>query len=126
MDRYMKLFVVMSIVYFFVGSLLGFLMATDVASDAFRFAHIHFNLLGFMSMMIFGVGYFILPRFNARTLRWPGLVPVHFWVSNITLISMVIFFTVSQKIFWAASLLQILSIAFFISPESRFKAFEVT
>lgn len=114
MDRYMKLFVVMAIVYFFVGSLLGFLMATDVASDAFRFAHIHFNLLGFMSMMIFGVGYFILPRFNARTLRWPGLVPVHFWVSNITLISMVIFFTVSQKIFWAASLLQILSIAFFV------------
>ncbi|MEE9612225.1 MAG: DUF1858 domain-containing protein, partial [Desulfatiglandales bacterium] len=114
MDRYMKLFVVMSISYFFVGSFLGFLMVTDAASDAIRFAHIHFNLLGFMSMMIFGVGYFILPRFNARTLRWPGLVPVHFWVSNITLISMAIFFTVSQKIFWAFSLLQILSIAFFV------------
>ncbi len=114
MDRYMKLFVVMSISYFFVGSFLGFLMVTDAASDAIRFAHIHFNLLGFMSMMIFGVGYFILPRFNARTLRWPGLVPVHFWVSNITLISMAIFFTVSQKIFWAFSLLQILSIAFYV------------
>ena len=114
MDRYMKLFVVMSIIYFFVGSILGFLMATDAAAEALRFAHIHFNLLGFMSMMIFGVGYFILPRFNAQTLRWPGLVPVHFWVSNITLVSMVIFFTISQKLFWASSILQILSIGFFV------------
>jgi len=110
----MKLFVVMSIVYFFVGSFLGFLMATDAASEAVRFAHIHFNLLGFMSMMIFGVGYFILPRFNARTLKWPGLVPAHFWLANITLVSMVVFFTVSQKLFWASSVLQILSIAFFV------------
>jgi hybrid cluster-associated redox disulfide protein len=114
MDRYMKWFVVMSIVYFFVGSVLGFFMATDAASEAVRFAHIHFNLLGFMSMMIYGVGYFILPRFNARTLRWPGLVPVHFWVSNISLVAMVVFYTVSQPLFWASSLFQILSIAFFV------------
>ena len=114
MDRYMKLFVVMSIVYFFVGSFLGFLMTTDAASEAVRFAHIHFNLLGFMSMMIFGVGYFILPRFNARTLKWPGLVPAHFWLANITLVSMVVFFSVSQKLFWASSILQILSISFLL------------
>jgi hypothetical protein len=42
-----------------------------------------------MSMMIYGVGYFILPRFNGRTLRWPSWVPVHFFVANIGLLGMV-------------------------------------
>jgi hypothetical protein len=54
-----------------------------------KFAHVHFNLLGFMSMMIYGVGYFILPRFNGRTLRWPSWVPIHFYLANIGLIGMV-------------------------------------
>jgi hypothetical protein len=54
-----------------------------------RFAHVHFNLLGFMSMMIYGVGYFILPRFNGRTLHWPSWVPIHFFIANIGLIGMV-------------------------------------
>jgi hypothetical protein len=40
-------------------------------------------------MMIYGVGYFILPRFNGRTLRWPSWVPVHFFVANIGLLGMV-------------------------------------
>jgi hypothetical protein len=54
-----------------------------------RFAHVHFNLLGFMSMMIYGVGYFILPRFNGRTLHWPSWIPIHFFIANIGLIGMV-------------------------------------
>jgi hybrid cluster-associated redox disulfide protein len=111
----MKLFVVMSVVYLFVGSLLGVLMVMDVNSIAIRFAHIHLNLLGFMAMMIFGVGYFIIPRFNARTLKWPGLVSVHFWLANITLISMVIFYTISRHIFAISALLQLVSIALFVT-----------
>jgi hybrid cluster-associated redox disulfide protein len=50
---------------------------------------VHFNLLGFMAMMIYGVGYFVLPRFNARELRWPLLVPLHFWASNVGLVGLV-------------------------------------
>jgi hypothetical protein len=42
-----------------------------------------------MSMMIYGVGYFILPRFNGRTLRWPSWVPAHFYAANLGLIGMV-------------------------------------
>jgi len=55
------------------------------------FAHTHFNLLGFMSMMIYGVGYFILPRFNGRDLRFGSWVPLHFWLGNASLIGMVVF-----------------------------------
>src|SRR5512134_3621279 len=88
MDRYTKGFVVASLAYFFVASILGIWMGGHPPGWV-RFAHVHFNLLGFMSMMIYGVGYFILPRFNGRTLHWPSLVPIHFYVANLGLIGMV-------------------------------------
>jgi len=89
MDRYTKGFVVASIVYFFLAAVLGLWMGGANTAGWVRFAHVHFNLLGFMSMMIYGVGYFILPRFNGRTLRWPSWVPIHFFLANIGLIGMV-------------------------------------
>src|SRR5512134_1265184 len=88
MDRYTKGFVVASLAYFFVASILGIWMGGHPPGWV-RFAHVHFNLLGFMSMMIYGVGYFILPRFNGRTLHWPSWVPIHFFIANIGLIGMV-------------------------------------
>jgi len=89
MDRYTKGFVVASLVYFFLAAVLGIWMGGSDAAGWVRFAHVHFNLLGFMAMMIYGVGYFILPRFNGRTLRWPSWVPIHFFLANIGLIGMV-------------------------------------
>ena len=90
MDRYTKGFVFASLVYFFLAALLGVWMGAAEAAGWVRFAHVHFNLLGFMSMMIYGVGYFILPRFNGRTLRWPSWVPIHFYAANAGLIGMVV------------------------------------
>jgi hybrid cluster-associated redox disulfide protein len=89
MDRYTKGFVVASLIYLVLASVLGIWMGTGDAPGWAPFAHIHFNLLGFMAMMIYGVGYFILPRFNSRELRWPSWVPVHFFVANIGLVGMV-------------------------------------
>jgi hypothetical protein len=89
MDRYTKGFVVASLLYFFLAALLGIWMGAAATPGWARFAHIHFNLLGFMAMMVYGVGYFILPRFNGRTLRWPTWVPVHFFVANLGLVGMV-------------------------------------
>lgn len=89
MDRYTKGFVVASLFYFFLASVLGIWMGGTDGAGWVRFAHVHFNLLGFMSMMIYGVGYFILPRFNGRTLHWPSWVPIHFFIANIGLIGMV-------------------------------------
>ena len=89
MDRYTKGFVVASLVYFLLAAVLGIWMGGADAAGWVKFAHVHFNLLGFMSMMIYGVGYFILPRFNGRTLRWPSWVPIHFFLANIGLIGMV-------------------------------------
>jgi Domain of unknown function (DUF1858) len=89
MDRYTKGFVVAALVYFFLAAVLGIWMGGTDGAGWVRFAHVHFNLLGFMAMMIYGVGYFILPRFNGRTLRWPSWVPIHFFLANIGLIGMV-------------------------------------
>ena len=89
MDRYTKGFVVASLFYFFLASVLGIWMGGTDGAGWVRFAHVHFNLLGFMSMMIYGVGYFILPRFNGRTLHWPSWIPIHFFIANIGLIGMV-------------------------------------
>ncbi|HEX8043390.1 DUF1858 domain-containing protein [Candidatus Deferrimicrobium sp.] len=89
MDLYTKGFVVAALVYFFLAAILGIWMGGTDAAGWVRFAHVHFNLLGFMSMMIYGVGYFILPRFNGRTLHWPSWVPIHFFLANIGLIGMV-------------------------------------
>ena len=89
MDRYTKGFVVASLFYFFLAAVLGIWMGGADAAEWVRFAHVHFNLLGFMSMMIYGVGYFILPRFNGRTLHWPSWVPIHFFIANIGLLGMV-------------------------------------
>ncbi|HSL98756.1 MAG TPA: DUF1858 domain-containing protein, partial [Candidatus Limnocylindria bacterium] len=89
MDRYTKAFVVAALVYFFLAALLGAWMGSATPAGWVQFAHVHFNLLGFMSMMIYGVGYFILPRFNGRTLHWPSWVPLHFYIANIGLIGMV-------------------------------------
>ncbi|MGB3096681.1 MAG: DUF1858 domain-containing protein [Candidatus Deferrimicrobiaceae bacterium] len=89
MDRYTKAFVVAALVYFFLAAVLGAWMGSAAAAGWVQFAHVHFNMLGFMSMMIYGVGYFILPRFNGRTLHWPSWVPLHFYAANVGLIGMV-------------------------------------
>ena len=89
MDRYTKGFIVASVVYLALAAGLGLWMGIGDPPEWARFAHVHFNLLGFMAMMVYGVGYFVLPRFNARELRWPSWVPVHFWVANIGLLGMV-------------------------------------
>jgi hypothetical protein len=51
---------------------------------------VHLLLLGFMAMMVFGVGNFILPRFAGRNLQWELLVPAQFWMGNISLVVLVV------------------------------------
>jgi hybrid cluster-associated redox disulfide protein len=90
MDRYTKGFVIASLVYLVLASILGMWMGASGVPAWGRFAHVHLNLLGFMAMMVYGVGYFVLPRFNARQLRWPSWIPVHFYAANIGLLGMIL------------------------------------
>ena len=60
-----------------------------ILSPDFRFAltrvDVHILLLGFMAMMIYGVGYHILPRFMGRPVYSHRLGNIQIWLANITL-----------------------------------------
>ena len=89
MDRDTKAFILASLAWLLLGVSLGVAMTFQWGNYALlRFAHLHLLLLGFMAMMVYGVGYFILPRFNGTTLRWPRLLPAHFWISNLGLLGL--------------------------------------
>ncbi len=124
MDRYPKMFIRWAIIYLLIGTLLGFLMGVNLVNRSiFRFAHIHINLLGFMAMIVCGIAYHILPRFNARPLKWPGLVSYHFYLANIGVIGMVSSHTIAiatglsifSLLFYLTSGIMVLSIIFFVA-----------
>ncbi|MBI5576710.1 MAG: DUF1858 domain-containing protein [Deltaproteobacteria bacterium] len=116
MDRYTKGFVIASLVYFFLASVLGIWMGSAEPAGWVRFTHVHFNLLGFMSMMIYGVGYFILPRFNGRALRYPSWVKAHFYISNIGLIGMVAAYpSMPSAAFVLFAVLSVAGVALFVA-----------
>lgn len=115
MDRYMKGFVIAALIYLGLASVGGILIGAGMDQSWLRFLHVHFNLLGFMSMMVFGIGYFILPRFNGKEIRFPGLLPVHFYAANIGLIGMVAAYPQRPSlIFDAFAVLQGVSVGLFI------------
>ena len=91
MDRFVKNFIFMSIVYLMVASFLGVLMLQG-GYGQFKFVHSHLMLLGWVSMMIYGVGYHILPKFAGRFLKSKAMAVAQFWTANIGLIGMLGFY----------------------------------
>lgn len=112
----------MSVIYFVTGALVGFgMLIWPAESGSFRELHVHLNLLGFMSMMIYGVGYHILPRFSGQHLYSPKIMNIQFWFANAGLIGMGIswpFVAGGDGGFWettliAAALLSLVSVILF-------------
>ncbi len=89
MDKYAKAFVKASLIYLGIGTILGVLMVLwpDIRFTMTR-VHTHINLLGFMAMMIYGVGYHILPRFMGRPVYSQQLGNIQMWLANITLVGL--------------------------------------
>jgi cbb3-type cytochrome oxidase subunit 1 len=50
-------------------------------------------LLGWVSMMIYGVGYHILPKFAGKFLKSKAMGEVQFWLANIGLVGMLVFYS---------------------------------
>jgi cbb3-type cytochrome oxidase subunit 1 len=75
-----------------IGVAIGIGMAWWPAGHlAYRPAHAHANLLGFVSMFLFGVGYHVLPRFVGSPLndRQAGWALRQVWIQNAGLALMV-------------------------------------
>ena len=89
MDTYVILFIRTSLCSFLVGSVLGMMMVIEPAyASYFLSAHVHLNLLGFMAMMIYGVGYHVLPRFSGVTIHSRPLMIAHYYLGSSTLAAM--------------------------------------
>lgn len=82
----------MSLVYLFLGTTLGMLFGLHWAgffpgwhiTQAWVLVHVHLTLIGFVSMMIFGVSYHTVPRFagrGAHPYSSRGAV-IQFWLIN--------------------------------------------
>lgn len=79
----------MSIFYFVAGACVGVSMIIWPNESAYYITgHAHLNLLGFMSMMIYGVGYHILPKFSGRNIFSPLIMRLQFWFANAGLVGM--------------------------------------
>ncbi len=105
MEKEVKQFVKASLIYLALGVLFGMHMGfADHAQNEIRFIHLHLLLLGFMAMMIYGVSYHILPRFNARPIPYPSWVNIHFWSANVGLWGMCIFYALGA--FWTTGALR--------------------
>ena len=81
----------MSVIYFVVGAVIGMGMLLWPGEAGYYISvHVHLNLLGFMSMMIYGVGYHILPKFSGQHIYSPQIMKVQFWLANAGLAGMAV------------------------------------
>lgn len=121
MDSFVRNFILSSLFYLGALAILGMGMAMEAPwAFSLRYAHVHLGLLGWMSMMIFGVGYHVIPRFAGRPLSSRRLAEVHWVLANVSLIGMAVFFPLQignpawRHPFLIASFFQMVSIFLFI------------
>jgi cytochrome c oxidase cbb3-type subunit 1 len=95
MDRFVKNFIIASIVYLALSTVLGIAMLHQPQLLSFKFVHSHLNMLGWVSMMIYGVGYHILPKFAGKFLKSPKLGELQFWLANASLIVLLLFYSMN-------------------------------
>ena len=90
MESFVRNFIRSSLIWLGSGVLLGVSMAiTPMQAMVYRPAHVHANLLGFVSMMIFGVAYHVVPRFSGSPLRSRRMAHWHLWIANVGLVCLV-------------------------------------
>jgi cbb3-type cytochrome oxidase subunit 1 len=90
MEPFVRRFIRASVVWLVIGVVIGVGMTWAPGHMViYRTAHAHANLLGFVSMMIFGVAYHVLPRFAGRPLHARALAGAHFYAANVGLAALV-------------------------------------
>jgi cbb3-type cytochrome oxidase subunit 1 len=98
MDWFIKAFIRSSLIWFTLGIALGLAMAAHPLWVVYRPAHAHMNVVGFITMMVFGVGYQLLPRLFGGGLWSRRLAIVHLWLANVGLALMVTGFMLAPHI----------------------------
>ncbi|MEE8575142.1 MAG: cbb3-type cytochrome c oxidase subunit I [Thermodesulfobacteriota bacterium] len=112
-------FIRCAMLYLVVALMLGLHMSMAGPGYPFIQVHTHFNLLGWMSMMIFGVAYHILPRFSGQPLWSEKLATAHLYLANIGLIGMALGWVLLAKgssyaVHFIFSSIEFISVLFFV------------
>ena len=98
MDSFARNFVISALLYLGLMALFGLALAFELPyAYFFRYTHIHLGLVGWMSMMIYGVGYHVIPRFAGRTIYSKKLGHIHWWCANLGLVGMGLFFPLKME-----------------------------
>ena len=122
-------FIAAALAYALLGGLLGIAWLADPAalpSLAPR-AHAHLMLVGFVGMMIFGVGLHVLPRFTGHNLFSERLADAQFWLANLGLVAMVLGWLFTMRVvsslggaaLWLAFALFALNVTATVRPWAR-------
>ena len=98
MDWFVKAFIRASLAWFTLGITLGLVMAAYPPWVVYRPAHAHMNVVGWITMMVFGVGYQLLPRLFGGALHSRTLAMWHFWIANAGLATMILGFVLAPHI----------------------------
>lgn len=98
MDWFVKAFIRASLAWFALGILFGLAMAAHPPWVVYRPAHAHMTVVGFLTMMVFGVGYQLLPRLFGHALFSRALAVAHWWLANVGLAGMVAGFVLAPQI----------------------------
>ncbi|HLB55165.1 MAG TPA: hypothetical protein VJK71_08655 [Gemmatimonadales bacterium] len=94
MEWFIKAFIRAALLWFAAGIALGVGIAVYPQWTIFRPAHAHMTVAGFLTMLVFGVGYQLLPRLFGHPLYSPGLAVAHLFLANIGLGGLVVGFLV--------------------------------
>lgn len=82
MEWYIKAFIRASLLWFLSGIVLGLALAWHPPWVIYRPAHAHMNVVGFLTMLVFGVGYQLLPRLFGHPLHSQRLAVAHLFLAN--------------------------------------------
>ena len=94
MQWFVRAFIKSSLAWLALGVTSGVAMAAHPVWTVYRPAHVHMTTLGFVTMMIYGVAYHVIPRFAGVALHRARAAAWHWWISNAGLALMVAGFVV--------------------------------
>ena len=97
MEWFIKGFIRASLLWFAAGTLLGLAIAIHPAWIVYRPAHAHMNVVGFLTMLVFGVGYQLLPRLFGHALHDHRLAIAHLYLANLGLAGLVLGFLLQPQ-----------------------------
>jgi len=97
MEWFIKAFIRASLLWFAAGIILGVAIAVHPPWIIYRPAHAHMNVVGFLTMLVFGVGYQLLPRLFGHPLHSNRLAVAHLFCANLGLAGLVLGFLIQPS-----------------------------